>query len=188
MGRIIMPTTDEILRFVEESNAIENIFVDGSHPLVRDHVRAVRLAIRAVKSGKLPSPQEIHRVLLKTEYRKFPGIYRFGYVMVEGSTLLAPHLVPLRMQDLLDRVRQGPKGDVEEWIWNVHFEFEHIHPFFDGNGRTGRIWMNAMRLLHGLPWLTITREERQEYFARIRAYRGQTKSIWQEAHRQKKER
>ncbi len=178
MGRIQFPTPEEILRFVEESNAIEGIFVNRNHLLFTDHLDAVEIAIEAARFGLLLEPREIHEILMRSEPEKYPGGYRFGEVRIGNSTLLPARLVPVRMTDLLDRVRQGSTGDVEEWIWNVHFEFEHIHPFFDGNGRTGRIWMNAMRLIHGLSWLTITREERESYFKRIREYHGRTQSIW----------
>ena len=44
-----------------------------------------------------------------------------------------------------------------------HFIFVYIHPFMDGNGRTGRFLMNVMMAAGGYPWLIIPVERRNEY-------------------------
>ena len=44
-----------------------------------------------------------------------------------------------------------------------HFIFVYIHPFMDGNGRTGRFLMNLMLAAAGYPWLVIPVERRNEY-------------------------
>ena len=53
----------------------------------------------------------------------------------------------------------------EETIEQDHIWFEKIHPFEDGNGRTGRILMNIQRLNAGLPLLIIHEgKEQMEYY------------------------
>lgn len=49
-------------------------------------------------------------------------------------------------------------------IKTAHVRFEHIHPFVDGNGRTGRMIMNWQRVHCGLEPLTILAEKRGEYY------------------------
>jgi Fic family protein len=51
--------------------------------------------------------------------------------------------------------------DIEEQIRQAHIEFEHIHPFEDGNGRIGRHIMNYQRIMFGLPLLIIREGEGQ---------------------------
>ena len=51
-----------------------------------------------------------------------------------------------------------------------HFEFEYIHPFSDGNGRTGRITMNYFLVCHDHPPITIHQEDRRAYFDALEAW------------------
>ena len=54
----------------------------------------------------------------------------------------------------------------EHEIKMSHVEFEEIHPFVDGNGRTGRILMNLYRIYMGFPILIIhTGKEQKEYYS-----------------------
>ena len=49
---------------------------------------------------------------------------------------------------------------IKDW----HIQFEHIHPFEDGNGRVGRILMNLQLLNEGLPILVIHQGEEQKRY------------------------
>lgn len=48
-------------------------------------------------------------------------------------------------------------------IGDFHIQFERIHPFSDGNGRTGRMIMNYSLLQQGLPPLIIQKEQKADY-------------------------
>jgi hypothetical protein len=48
-----------------------------------------------------------------------------------------------------------------------HFIFVYIHPYLDGNGRTGRFLMNAMLASGGYPWTIVPLEKRHEYMAAL---------------------
>ncbi len=48
-----------------------------------------------------------------------------------------------------------------------HFFFVYIHPYMDGNGRTGRFLMNVMMASGGYPWTVVPVEQRAEYMAAL---------------------
>ena len=58
--------------------------------------------------------------------------------------------------------------DVFTKIAKYHIEFEKIHPFEDGNGRTGRLLLNYELLKNDIPPVVISKEERVKYFEFLR--------------------
>lgn len=51
-----------------------------------------------------------------------------------------------------------------------HAKFENIHPFADGNGRTGRLLMNSLLLLWDHPPIIIHEEDRKDYYSALESF------------------
>ena len=68
-----------------------------------------------------------------------------------------------------ERVRQGDERwhprltDVPESLARIHVDFERLHPFIDGNGRTGRLLLNLILTRLGWPPIVIFKEQRRRY-------------------------
>jgi len=80
----------------------------------------------------------------------------------------SPGETPFLVQQLVDnleyRLENAAIDEVKlEGILNTHIQFERIHPFSDGNGRTGRMLMNYSLLQEGFPPLIIEKEAKAIY-------------------------
>jgi Fic family protein len=54
-------------------------------------------------------------------------------------------------------------ADVPEALARIHVDFERLHPFIDGNGRTGRLLLNLILVRLGWPPIVIFKEQRGRY-------------------------
>ncbi|MBV8140031.1 MAG: Fic family protein [Deltaproteobacteria bacterium] len=95
--------------------------------------------------------------------------YRNGPVYIRGANHIPPNAlhVPGMMEELFALLKEDGSAAARAVLG--HFVFVHIHPFFDGNGRTARFLMNLMFVSGGWPW-TIVRSEpgrRNPYFAAL---------------------
>ena len=73
------------------------------------------------------------------------------------------------MNELIYQYRNNDISLVEK-IANYHIQFEHLHPFEDGNGRTGRLLINHELIRNGEIPIVIPEERRVEYFDYLQNY------------------
>lgn len=108
---------------------------------------------------------KLHSIVMYNFNDKLPGKYRTGYVNLTNTekTLPSAQLVPVRMKKLISNINRY-SGDVPGKVSNDHYEFESIHPFFDGNGRVGRLIMLTQLLSKGYPPAIIQIEDRYKYY------------------------
>ena len=71
-----------------------------------------------------------------------------------------------------NRGNRGNKGKFRPLVLAaiLHNQFEHIHPFKDGNGRVGRLLLNYILLKNKYPPINIMLEDRQEYYRSLYEY------------------
>jgi hypothetical protein len=66
-------------------------------------------------------------------------------------------------------LRREGEGIEPEALAKVHARFEQIHPFLDGNGRTGRLVLNLLLVRLGYPPAIIFKGDRQRYLAALQS-------------------
>lgn len=102
------------------------------------------------------------------------GVYRKKPVHIVGSSakLANPEDVPHLMELFLTELRRNWSSitdmDTLSLAAKSHYKFEKIHPFSDGNGRTGRILLNALLQSKGLLPISILPGARHLYFGALR--------------------
>ena len=139
----------EILEAVNHKNALQ--FMLGK----------VKPAFRIDKEYIL----RLHSLVMHGFDDKLPGKYRTGFVNVTNTdkALPAPGLVSLKMQKFLSQVNRYTQ-DIVGKVSSDHYEFESIHPFFDGNGRVGRLVLITQLLAKSYPPSIIAVEDRHRYY------------------------
>ena len=113
--------------------------------------------------------KEIHADLTdRLQYDR--GQFKKNENMIIGSEFqtASPAETPFLMAQLIDnlayRLEVADSDDDKLLaILDTHIQFERIHPFSDGNGRTGRIVMNYSLLQQGFPPLIIEKETKAQY-------------------------
>ncbi len=122
--------------------------------------------------------KEFQTILTKNTYdtRRYqlgerPGEYKHhDYVTGRNEIGAAPEDVAEEMDELLSELYDIPEGKLLLAAAYYHVKFENIHPFADGNGRTGRITMNYYLVMHDHPPITIHQEDRKDYYAALEAW------------------
>ena len=110
----------------------------------------------------------VHKIVTNIELGKYSGRFRDDQVYIKTTTIIPPsykNIIYLLNEEIkLYHERKHKVYTDFERICLFKNAFEKIHPFFDGNGRTGRILMNLLMIQCGYPYLTIPVELRADYF------------------------
>lgn len=116
--------------------------------------------------------KKIHSLVLMNQPED-KGVFRKIPVRIMGAYTqpVQPYLIEPKMTELL-AVNEERKVSMEtiERIARFHLEFEGIHPFIDGNGRTGRLVMNLDLIRNGYPPINVKFADRKKYYDAFDAY------------------
>lgn len=95
--------------------------------------------------------------------------YRTVPVMIRGAEHIppTPGLLPSLMMQFVYNYEHTVFSSPYERAAQAHIQFEQIHPFPDGNGRTGRLLINYEMLRNNLPPIVIPMDQRTAYFQLI---------------------
>lgn len=152
------------------------------------NVRALEAALRMADQLDESSIRTMQRELLANQpgWEKYAGVYRDELVWVggersspRGAKHIAPqsHLIKNAMSDLMKFIARADLPVLAQAAI-AHAQFETIHPFADGNGRTGRALVQAMLKGNGLithataPISAGLLRNTEVYFAALTAYRA----------------
>ncbi len=173
-------TLEDILNPLIENNTNRDVSD------VVNYIRATEFALERLKTLPLCNRliKETHAVLLESVrgQEKNPGEFRYSqnWIGGQGSTIKNARYIPPNPNDMLTAM-----SDLEKYINNddsldpliqaalIHYQFETIHPFLDGNGRVGRLLITLFLMEKGIlttPALYISyylKMNRVEYYDRM---------------------
>ncbi len=176
---------DFMIEYTYNSNAIEgntltlretDLVLHGltidKKPL-KDHLEAVghkeafEFVQELVDDKKVLTEWDIKQIhfLVLTDRRKDRGVYRTKEVTILGALHkpTQPYLIQEEMERLLQNYNNSTDHIVKK-LTQLHLGFERIHPFIDGNGRTGRLLINLELMKAGFPPIDVKYADRLKYY------------------------
>jgi len=114
--------------------------------------------------------KQIHYLVL-ADKKDDRGVYRRVPVRIMGAKNepVQPYLIQPKMEQLMASYAENKEHIVTK-LARFHLEFESIHPFIDGNGRTGRLLVNFEFMKAGFPPIDIKFTDRIAYYKAFDEY------------------
>ena len=154
-------TLFEAFEMLDHFEAFEYVMQNAQHPLDEALLKEINKRV-TLHTISYRSPEAI------------PGEYTTTD-MAAGDTVFGDHeQLIAKVPKLLESTEKAiASAAVHPMILSARFHgfYEYLHPFRDGNGRTGRLVSNYILLRSGHPLLIIPSEARQEYISALRMIR-----------------
>ncbi len=133
----------------------------------------------------LASIKRLYYILTKKLLMENKNLYPKGFkkvdLVVGNSPTSDPKKVKKELEELIKWYKEN-KGKIHPLIlaYDFHLEYERIHPFRDGNGRTGRLILNKILIQNGYPPIIVYKDNKEAYFNAIeKAREGRKKKYYQ---------
>ena len=146
---------------------------------LKDHMEAVghkeafEFVSELVKQNEPLSERIIKQIhfLVLVGNKDDRGVYRRVPVRIMGAKHepVQPYMIEPKMEELLKKFMEGKEHIITK-LARFHIEFEGIHPFIDGNGRTGRLLVNLELMKAGYPPIDIKFTDRMKYYKAFDEY------------------
>ena len=150
-------TVEAIRSFIRNSNLIENVYGE-------EHVDRSLEAWALIENKKTLSVMdilEVHESIMRNLNPEIAGKIREYPVYVGGREGYPPYAL---QNELLRWCKHTVSVNTEQEIKESHIWFEFIHPFGDGNGRTGRLLMLWQRFKANLALAEVRYVDRNNYY------------------------
>lgn len=142
------------------------------HLEAKSHTEALEYLYAVVDKGSRNTLserliRELNQIVMRDIDKEWAGKYRNSNVIIGGADHAPPEAVevPRLMQELVDWMRQNRKVlHPVELAAVLHHRLVHIHPFFDGNGRTSRLMMNVVLMQAGFPLVVVLKNDQKKYY------------------------
>ena len=170
--------TEDQTRRIFETNTVDagdGVPVDDILETVH-HFRAIDYVIDAAEETLTEDIIKQIHFILKHDTRDSAlgwftvGDYKRRANMVGGKETIKPEDVPRKMKQLLERYNSKTSVTINDVI-ELHAEFEHIHPFQDGNGRVGRLIALKECLRHDIIPFIIEDTKKHFYYRGLSEWR-----------------
>ncbi|MFI3163465.1 MAG: Fic family protein [Bacillota bacterium] len=147
----------------------------SDHLEVIGHKEAFDYVVEMVKEKAPLSENMIKQIhyLVLSDKKADRGVYRRVPVLIMGAKHepVQPYLIIPKMEGLIADFNSNNEHVVTK-LANFHIEFEAIHPFIDGNGRTGRLLVNLELMKLGFPPIDIKYADRITYYNAFDEFHG----------------
>lgn len=135
-----------------------------------NHKKALELVLKSIENKEDFDERLIKKIneTINKDIKDTIG-YRTVQVFIRGSEHVPPS--PEKIPNLMNYFIYNYNNDTDDIYTKIakyHIEFEKIHPFEDGNGRTGRLLINYELIKNDLPPVVISKDDRVKYFELIR--------------------
>jgi Fic family protein len=142
------------------------------HLEARNHKEALDYLYDFVSKGKSNTFSEsvirsFNQMVIQDIDKEWAGKYRNSEVIITGSKHNPPSAIdiPILMENFIEWFKQNNNNfHPVELAAIIHYKLVAIHPFFDGNGRTGRLLMNFILMGNGYPLSIILKNDRKRYY------------------------